>query len=185
MDGGVGFHFLRFLKENMKSTKVLAFILAMMLLLGGCGKKQAYSKDGKYQIDLPSGWRNMEGELAEAANLEIGSEKKNRYLFALTEKREYYSTFEEFSAVVLYYMQSILEEPAARATEYRELGRGKATMTELMGKMDGQTVCCVVYAAEFEEDYVMLLAWTEYSDFDSKCEAELQAACESFKIKEK
>lgn len=166
----------------MKRKSIFVLLIAIMLMLSSCSGKIYMTADEKYSIEIPGSWKGFEGELNPGALIELGDESKDRYMIVLSESAEAYASFDEYATVAMYQLGGVIREAVMEATEIREVDSHRAYMTKYSGIMGNRQVSCVVYFADFEDEYIQIIAWTKHSSFSESCEAQLQKIAESFKV---
>jgi hypothetical protein len=165
----------------MKYSKIMAAVLAVLLTIGcfsGCGllgtgqstsskntavqtTVQLTSSDGKYSLEIPDKWKDMQAALSSDSVLACGNNAKEQYLIIIPDsKSELSMNFSEYTSVILHQIGTNMENAVIDQTADFEIPGHAATRTTVSGTADGLKVRYWVYTVDCPEDYLQIVAWT-------------------------
>ncbi len=172
------------MKKRVISVLLVMLITASSLMMISCKPKSKVflTKDEKYSITADEKWEYMTGELSEEAYIEIGCEKKDRYLLAGIYDAGSFDDFDGFSVSMLYFMKGIMPDASSQGTESVKINGFEAYRTALMGDLNEKDVFIINYTINCGEEYVQLMVWTHSSAYTEKCQTELEKIAESFNV---
>lgn len=167
--------------------RVISILLVMLISVSGIMSASCIaageifiSTDEKYSVTANKRWTYMTGELSTDAIIEIGSDKDDRYLLAGTYYSDDFSSFDNFSKSMLYFLQALLENASSQGTESLKINKKQAYRTAIMAEMNGTEVFIIHYTINCGDEFVQLLIWTDASSYTEKSYSQLTAIAESF-----
>lgn len=143
------------------------------------------SKDGRFQLTIPGGWR-ADSSLNAQATIGGSNALSEMYVAVITEsKGDYAKDFglREYTRLIRDQMMKVVKESTATEPSATTINGHPAMQYELRGTVERVSIAYLMTIVETPKDFHQVVTWTLPSRFDKNKET-LQQVTASFKEKE-
>jgi hypothetical protein len=141
------------------------------------------SRDNKFQITVPAGWRTS-SELHDKAGIQAANKFKELYVIVLSEDQNDFAgemTLDKFTEITRNSLMSKYQSPRATDVETISISGNDARQYELRGTSENIAVVFIVTTVRTPTHYHQILAWTLPSKWGENKDV-LKEVTESFRL---
>jgi hypothetical protein len=176
----------------MAKSKLTDHLIAVVLLVcvvAGCKQMQSLahptvlkSKDGKFQLTIPAGWRE-DSTLSERADIKADQPFNEMYVMVITEAKADFTeevTLDSYTDMTRASMTSVLTSPELTPPLPLTINGNAGRQYEIQGGMKNVNLAYLITTVETSEHFHKIVTWTLRSRIDRN-QTTLQQVAESFR----
>jgi hypothetical protein len=171
------------LRDNLITVVLLVCVVA------GCKQLQSLShptvlksKDGKFQLTIPAGWRD-DPTLSERGDIKADYPFKEMYVIVITEAKADFTeevTLDQYTAMTRDSMTSVLSSSELSPPLPVTINGNAGRQYEIQGAMKNVNLAYLVTTVETSDYYHKIITWTLRSRIDAN-QTTLQQVAASFR----